>query len=62
MNTQIRISTFDFKSNPVRIELIDNEPFFCLADVCSVLNNKKLPLSTNPTFTALFSAPTKLKR
>ena len=40
MNTQIRISTFDFKSNPVRIELIDNEPFFCLADVCSVLNIK----------------------
>ena len=40
MNTQIQISTFDFKSNPVRIELIDNEPFFCLADVCSVLNIK----------------------
>lgn len=35
-----QISTFDFKSNPVRIELIDNEPFFCLADICSVLNIK----------------------
>lgn len=38
MNTQPQISTFNFKSNPVRIEAINNEPFFCLADVCLALN------------------------
>lgn len=35
MTTQI--STFNFKSNPVRIETIQNEPYFCLTDVCSAL-------------------------
>lgn len=36
MKTQI--STFNFKSNPVRIEIIKNEPYFCLVDVCLVMN------------------------
>ncbi|EEY13256.1 putative prophage antirepressor [Mannheimia haemolytica serotype A2 str. BOVINE] len=36
MTTQI--STFNFKSNPVRIEIIKNEPYFCLVDVCLVMN------------------------
>lgn len=36
MTTQI--STFNFKSNPVRIETINNEPYFCLTDVCSALS------------------------
>lgn len=35
MKTQI--STFNFKSNPVRIETVQNEPYFCLTDVCSAL-------------------------
>lgn len=35
MSTQI--STFNFKSNPVRIETVQNEPYFCLTDVCSAL-------------------------
>lgn len=35
MTTQI--STFNFKSNPVRIETVQNEPYFCLTDVCSAL-------------------------
>ncbi|MCK3657268.1 hypothetical protein A4G18_00660 [Pasteurellaceae bacterium Pebbles2] len=33
-----QISTFNFKSNPVRIELIQNEPHFGLADVCIALH------------------------
>lgn len=36
MNTQLQ--TFNFKSNIVRAELIENEPYFCLKDVCSVLS------------------------
>lgn len=32
------ISTFNFKSNPVRIEVINNEPHFCLTDVCLALS------------------------
>lgn len=35
MTTQI--STFNFKSQPVRTQLINNEPYFCLSDVCAVL-------------------------
>lgn len=35
MSTQI--STFNFKSNPVRIETINNEPYFALKDVCLAL-------------------------
>lgn len=35
MTTQI--STFNFKSNPVRIETINNEPYFALKDVCLAL-------------------------
>lgn len=31
------ISTFNFKSQPVRIQQINNEPYFCLTDVCLVL-------------------------
>ena len=27
---------FNFNSNPVRIELFDNQPFFCLLDVCRI--------------------------
>lgn len=33
-----QISTFNFKSNSVRLEVMGDEPFFCLADVCSALN------------------------
>lgn len=33
-----QISTFNFKSFPVRVELFENEPHFCLADVCDILN------------------------
>lgn len=36
MTTQI--STFNFKSNLVRIELFQNEPYFCLSDVCVALD------------------------
>lgn len=36
MNTQLQ--TFNFKSNIVRAELIENEPYFCLKDGCSVLS------------------------
>ncbi|MFZ7175331.1 Bro-N domain-containing protein, partial [[Pasteurella] aerogenes] len=32
-----QISIFNFKSNPVRVEIINSEPYFCLADVCEVL-------------------------
>lgn len=32
-----QISTFNFKSNPVRIETINNEPYFALKDVCLAL-------------------------
>lgn len=35
MTTQI--STFNFKSNSIRIEVINNEPFFALKDVCDAL-------------------------
>lgn len=35
MTTQI--STFNFKSFPVRIHVLGSEPFFCLLDVASVL-------------------------
>ena len=35
-----QISTFNFKSNPVRVELFENQPHFCLADVCEVLEIK----------------------
>lgn len=31
------ISTFNFKSQPVRIQSLNDEPYFCLTDVCSVL-------------------------
>lgn len=33
-----QISTFNFKSNPVRIETINNEPYFALKDVCLALD------------------------
>ncbi|KEZ23147.1 putative phage-encoded protein [Glaesserella parasuis] len=36
MTTQI--STFNFKSHPVRIEVINTEPHFCLTDVCLALS------------------------
>lgn len=32
-----QISTFNFKSQPVRIHLFNDEPYFCLSDVCIVL-------------------------
>lgn len=32
-----QISTFDFKSNPVRVQSLNDEPYFCLSDVCLVL-------------------------
>jgi len=32
-----QISTFNFKSNSIRIEVINNEPFFALKDVCDAL-------------------------
>ncbi|WP_075592715.1 Bro-N domain-containing protein [Glaesserella parasuis] len=32
-----QISTFNFKSQPVRIQSLNNEPYFCLTDVCFVL-------------------------
>ena len=32
-----QLSTFNFKSQPVRIETVRNEPYFCLTDVCSAL-------------------------
>ena len=32
-----QISTFNFKSKPVRIRLFNDEPYFCLSDVCLVL-------------------------
>lgn len=35
MSTQI--STFNFKSHQVRIQSFNNEPYFCLSDVCDVL-------------------------
>ncbi|MFW9287421.1 BRO-N domain-containing protein [Glaesserella parasuis] len=31
------ISTFNFKSQPVRIQSLNDEPYFCLTDVCLVL-------------------------
>ncbi|WP_071610288.1 Bro-N domain-containing protein [Glaesserella parasuis] len=31
------ISTFNFKSQPIRIQSLNDEPYFCLTDVCSVL-------------------------
>lgn len=34
---QNQISTFNFKSQPVRIQSVNNEPYFCLTDVCFVL-------------------------
>ncbi|WP_409026058.1 BRO family protein [Gallibacterium anatis] len=27
---------FNFNSNPVRVELFDNQPYFCLLDVCGI--------------------------
>lgn len=36
----IQLQTFNFKSNIVRAELIENEPYFCLSDVCSVMDIK----------------------
>ncbi|PVX40574.1 prophage antirepressor-like protein [Pasteurella langaaensis DSM 22999] len=32
-----QISTFNFKSQPVRIQSLNDEPYFCLTDVCLVL-------------------------
>lgn len=31
------VSIFDFKENPIRVQTIDNFPWFCLADCCRVL-------------------------
>ncbi|UWZ92346.1 hypothetical protein HZ320_01050 [[Pasteurella] aerogenes] len=31
-----QISIFNFKSNPVRVEIFDQQPHFCLLDVCSI--------------------------
>lgn len=31
-----QISIFNFKSNPVRVEIFEQQPHFCLLDVCSV--------------------------
>ena len=31
------LSVFDFKENPIRVQTIDNLPWFCLADCCRVL-------------------------
>ncbi|HLQ88063.1 MAG TPA: BRO family protein [Enterococcus sp.] len=35
---QSQVQVFNFKSNVVRAELINSEPYFCLKDVCSVLS------------------------
>lgn len=39
------ITTFNFNSFPVRIEIKDNEPYFCLIDVATILNIKKSAVS-----------------
>lgn len=32
------VSIFDFKENPIRVQTIDNFPWFCLADCCRALD------------------------
>ena len=33
--------TFNFKDNQVRTQEVDNQPYFCLTDVCTALNIKQ---------------------
>ncbi|WP_249961111.1 BRO-N domain-containing protein [Histophilus somni] len=59
MTTQI--STFNFKSFPVRIHVLGSEPFFCLLDVASVLglcNRSVSKFKFNPQGVEKLSTPT----
>ncbi|MBE2898075.1 phage repressor protein/antirepressor Ant [Pasteurellaceae bacterium 20609_3] len=40
MTNQTQLQTFNFKSNIVRAELINEQPHFCLKDVCDVFGIK----------------------
>ncbi len=45
------VSIFDFKENPIRVQTIDNFPWFCLADCCRVLeitNSRSAATQLNP--------------
>ena len=33
-----QISIFNFNQSPIRVQLVNNEPYFCLSDVTNVLN------------------------
>lgn len=35
------IPTFHFKNNKIKIKAINNEPYFCLEDVCEILEIEK---------------------
>ncbi|TYG33273.1 phage repressor protein, partial [Lonepinella koalarum] len=57
---QNQISTFNFKSLPVRIEIKGNEPFFCLLDVASILgvgNRSIAKFNFNPKGVEYYSIP-----
>lgn len=57
----IQISTFNFNSIPVRIHTINNEVFFCLLDVASILglgNRSISKFNFNPKGVEKLSTPT----
>ncbi|THA07303.1 P22AR C-terminal domain-containing protein [Rodentibacter pneumotropicus] len=54
------LSTFNFHSFPVRISVVDQEPFFCLLDVATVLglgNRSVSKFKFNPKGVEKFSTP-----
>lgn len=54
------LSTFNFHSFPVRINVVDQEPFFCLLDVATVLglgNRSVSKFKFNPKGVEKFSTP-----
>lgn len=40
-NIESIIPTFHFKNNKIKIKAINNEPYFCLEDVCEILEIEK---------------------
>lgn len=59
MNTQLK--TFNFNNSPIRIEIKNNEPLFCLKDVLPILGLENRAVSKfnfNPKGVEQYSTPT----
>lgn len=62
------IPTFHFKNNKIKIKAINNEPYFCLEDVCEILEIEKPEkakeklLDEQGVWSAIFYTPGSFKK